>query len=755
MTTSPPAPADDARIRETVPGQFHIDLLAPGIHCGGCVGRIERTLAAHPAVLHARVNLSTRRIAVDWRAAQAAADDIIAVVEGLGFETQPVTEQAGTEDRQRREGRRLLTAMAVAGFAAGNVMLLSVSVWSGAEDATRTMFHWLSAMIALPAVLFAGQPFFRSAAQALKARRVNMDVPISLAVILATGLSVAQTLRHAEDAYFDAAVMLLFFLLVGRYLDHMMRDRARSSVTRLLSLTASTATVVAEDGSHHHVAVDKVVPGMTVAVPAGERIPVDGTVVAGESELDRSLVTGESRPEGCGAGDAVHAGTLNLSAPLRVRVSATGEDTLLADVVRMMEAAEQGKASYVRLADRMARLYAPVVHVLAALTFTGWLAATGGDAYTALMTAIAVLIITCPCALGLAVPAVQIVASGLLFRRGVLVKDGAGLEKLAAVDTVIFDKTGTLTLGRPVLVEPVAISADLLAIAAGLARESRHPLSRAVTEAARARNVAPASVSVVREEPGQGLHGLTAEGETIKLGSRRWCGADGTARPDDGHPEIALRVGVREPVILRFSDRPRDGVAETVAALARRGIDIEILSGDHPAAVGAAAEAAGIARWKANQTPQDKLARIRELEAQGRKVLMVGDGINDAPALAAGHASMAPASASDIGRTAADFVFTGDDLRPVVDAMDVARAARRMVKQNFALAIAYNAVAVPIAVAGFVTPLIAAIAMSSSSLIVTGNALRLRLLKPGGDVSPAASSPATDARQSRPVRKAA
>jgi Cu2+-exporting ATPase len=582
-----------------------------------------------------------------------------------------------------------------------------------------------------------------------------MDVPISLAVILATGLSIAQTLRHAEDAYFDAAVMLLFFLLVGRYLDHMMRDRARSSVTRLLSLTASTATVVAEDGSHHHVAVDKVVPGMTVAVPAGERVPVDGTVIAGESELDRSLVTGESRPEGCGAGDTVHAGTLNLSGPLRVRVSATGEDTLLADVVRMMEAAEQGKASYVRLADRMARLYAPVVHVLAALTFTGWLAATGGDAYTALMTAIAVLIITCPCALGLAVPAVQIVASGLLFRRGVLVKDGAGLEKLAAVDTVIFDKTGTLTLGRPVLVEPVAISANLLAIAAGLARESRHPLSRAVAEAARARNVTPASVSVVREEPGQGLHGLTADDETVKLGSRRWCGADEASRPNDGHPEIVLRVGVREPVILRFSDLPRDGVAETVAALARRGIDVEILSGDHPAAVGAAAAAAGIARWKAEQTPQDKLARIHELETKGRKVLMVGDGINDAPALAAGHASMAPASASDIGRTAADFVFTGDGLRPVVDAIDVARAARRMVKQNFALAIAYNAVAVPIAVAGFVTPLIAAIAMSSSSLIVTGNALRLRLLKPGRDVSPSEVSGATAARQGQPVRKAA
>ncbi|MBI1181274.1 MAG: cadmium-translocating P-type ATPase [Alphaproteobacteria bacterium] len=746
------APDIDPRVREVVPGQLHMELLAPGVHCGGCVSRIERALQAEPAVVHARVNLSTRRVSVDWRDAEAKADDIVAVVEGLGFETQPVTEQAAADAIEAREGKRLLRSMAVAGFAAGNVMLLSVSVWSGAADATRVLFHWLSATIAVPAVVYAGQPFFRSAAGALKARRMNMDVPVSLAVLLAVALSLAQTVRGAADAYFDAAVTLLFFLLVGRYLDHMMRQRARSSVTQLLSLNAAAATVVADDGSRHLVAIERVVPGMLVAVPAGERVPVDGTVATGDSEVDRSLVTGESRPEPVGAGDPVHAGTMNLGGPLQVRVTATGADTLLADVVRMMEAAEQGKARYVRIADRMARLYAPAVHILAGLTFAGWAVTTGGDLYAALMAAIAVLIITCPCALGLAVPAAQIVASGVLFRRGILVKDGAGLEKLAAVDTVLFDKTGTLTLGRPVLVEPVAIGTEQLGLAAGLARESRHPLSRAVVQAARGRGVPTLPVDHVHETAGQGLQGLSPDGELVRLGSRAWCGAaEADRRSAHTGLELCLRVGAREPVTLRFEDRLRPGAADTVAALRRRGMAVEILSGDRPAAVEAAAHEAGIGRWAAAQAPADKLARIEALQAQGRRVLMVGDGINDAPALAACHASMAPSSASDIGCTAADFVFTGDSLSAVVDAVDMARATSRIVRQNFALAIAYNAVAVPLAMLGLVTPLIAAVAMSSSSLIVTGNALRLRLKRFGdrGRTTPADAASSADAARAR------
>ncbi len=749
-----PTRRDDARVRETAPGLLHMDLLAPGIHCGGCVSRIERTLRQHPAVLHARVNLSSRRIAIDWRETQASADDLIGTVTALGFETQPATAEVEAGAGKDRAGTGLLRAMAVAGFAAANIMLLSVSVWSGADDATRTMFHWISAMIALPAVTYAGQPFFRSAWTALKARAVNMDVPISLGVLLATGMSVVQTVRGAEHAFFDAAVMLLFFLLVGRYLDHMMRDRARSAVTQLLSLSPATASVISEDGARHHVAVARIVPGMVVAVPAGERVPVDGVVAEGASTLDRSMVTGETIPEPVGPGDMVHSGTMNLAGPLTIRVTATGEDTLLADVVRMMESAEQGKASYVRLADRVARYYAPAVHALAAATFAGWLVVTG-SAYASIMAAIAVLIITCPCALGLAVPAVQIVASGLLFRRGVMVKDGAGLEKLAAIDTVVFDKTGTLTLGRPVMVEPAVISTYMLGLAAGIARDSRHPLSRAVTLAAQERGVPPIAVTGVRETPGQGLEGRGPDGEIVRLGNRRWCGASGDAPDDPAVMELFLRAGFGEPVAFRFADRLRPDAGEVVDALRRQGIKCEILSGDREDSVAAVADSLGISRHLGDQTPQDKLTYIELLTAHGRHVLMVGDGINDAPALAAGHSSMAPSSASDIGRTAADFVYTGDNLWPVVDAIDVARRTTRMVRQNFILAIAYNIIAVPLAVLGLVTPLIAAVAMSSSSLIVTGNALRLRLARLDRRELPAASTPMGSAPERRDVTRSA
>jgi Cu2+-exporting ATPase len=720
--------APDARAQRTAPGVLAMQVLAPGIHCGGCVARVERALRAHPAVISARVNLSSRRVAVAWRDEAADVDDILAVLARLGFEAQPAGTAASAETRDP-EAARLLRAMAVAGFAAGNVMLLSVSVWSGAGEATRVLFHWISAMIALPAVLYAGRPFFASAARALRARTTNMDVPISLGVLLATGMSVVQTVMHERHAFFDAAVMLLFFLLVGRYLDHMMRARARSAVTRLLSLTATTATVIDEGGERRHVAVAAVAPGMRVSVPAGERVPVDGLVADGDSRIDRSLVTGEAAPEPVGPGDAVHAGTMNLSAPLTVRVTATGEDTLLADVVRMMEAAEQGKASYVRLADRVARFYAPAVHALAALTLAGWLA-VGAGVHAAVMAAVAVLIITCPCALGLAVPAAQIVASGVLFRRGILLKDGAALEKLATVDTVVLDKTGTLTLGRPSLAEPVAIDTDLLALAAGLAQDSRHPLSRGVVEAARDRGVAPRPVRQVLEVPGMGLQGVSAEGEVVRLGSARWCGAPVAAEIGDGTTELFVRLGVREAVALRFADRTRPDALETIAALQARGLAVEILSGDREEAVTPLAAALGIERARGGLTPGEKLARIDALARAGRRVLMVGDGINDAPALAAGHASMAPASASDIGRTAADLVFAGDGLGAVVEAIDVARRTRRLVRQNFVLAILYNAVAVPVAVFGLVTPLIAALAMSSSSLLVTGNALRLRLAGP-------------------------
>jgi Cu2+-exporting ATPase len=537
-------------------------------------------------------------------------------------------------------------------------------------------------------------------------------VPITIGVVLTTAMSLMETLRGGTYVYFDAATALLFFLLIGRYLDSRARGRARSAAEHLLSLGAVAVTVLDSQGIRHLWPVERVFSGMTVLIAAGERIGVDGMVADGLSEVDSSLISGETTPLAVSPGSDVFAGQVNLSAALRVTVRAVGERTLLAEIVRLMEVAEQGRSRYVAVADRVARLYAPVVHLMALATFAGWLTLTMTPWQGALLNAVSVLIITCPCALALAVPVVQVVASGRLLRRGVLVKSATALERLAAVDEVVFDKTGTLTLGRPELIDGEWTDEDLR-LAASLAAASRHPLARALARAAPEAAVAAG----VCEVPGCGLM-LDA----VRLGSRAWL-----ALPDapTGEPELFLSRPGRPFVRFAFRDALRCDAAEVVAALRRSGLAVELLSGDRPAAAAAAAAAAGIDAWRAGCTPADKCGRLAELAGEGHKVLMIGDGLNDAPALAAAHVSMSPATAIDVSQTAADIVFQGDRLGPVVEALAVARSAARLVRQNFALAVAYNLVTVPLAVCGLVTPLIAAIAMSASSIVVIGNALRL------------------------------
>jgi len=458
---------------------------------------------------------------------------------------------------------------------------------------------------------------------------------------------------------------------------------------------------------------------MHLLAAAGERIAADGRVTAGRSELDTSLITGESLPRAVEGGDPVFAGTLNLGAPLTVEVTAVGEGTLLAEIVRLMENAEQRRARYVALADRISRFYAPAVHGLALATFLGWTFAVGAPWQVALLHAVAVLIITCPCALGLAVPVVQVIASGRLMRQGVLLKSGTALERLAVVDTVEFDKTGTLTLGRPRLCSK-RYDPDALRLAASLAGASRHPLARALAAAAPDVPV----VADVREVPGCGLS-LMTEGGEIRLGSRRWCGIveDGSARA----PELWLTGPGRDAQAFIFEDPLRTDAAEVVAALKRQGIAVRLLSGDREPAVADVARVLGIEDWQSACSPSDKVAELERLRDDGHSVLMVGDGLNDAPALAAANVSLSPSSAADITQTSADVVFQGDKLAPVLESLAVARASQTLVKQNFGLAFGYNLLTVPLAVLGLVTPLIAALCMSGSSLVVIGNALRLTL----------------------------
>jgi Cu2+-exporting ATPase len=705
-------------------------LVVDNMQCGGCMSSIERALRATPGVTDARANLSARRVTVVSDAVDADAQTLIEALDRAGFRAAEALDrdQNSADDR----AQDLLRRLGVAGFAAANVMLLSVSVWAGLasdmDQAAQGLFHWLSALIAMPAIAYSAQPFFRSAATALKARRLNMDVPISLGITLATAMSLFQTTRGSDQVYFDAAIMLTFFLLIGRYLDELVRVRARGAAENLLGLKALSATVIGADGLPRRLAARALEPGMRVLVAAGERIPVDGKVIEGKTEIDASLITGETTPALVKSGSVVHAGTMNLGQPIMVQATATDDNTLVAEIARLMLAAEQGRGHYVRLADRAARLYAPAVHVLGATTFIGWMLA-GGGWEQALTCAIAVLIITCPCALALAVPAVQVAATSRLFARGIIVKAADGLERLAEVDTVVFDKTGTLTRGEPSLRNATDIDAGTLASAAALALASRHPYALAVVKAARERGLQVRPESGVTEIPGSGLTATDHTGRERRLGSMAWVLGDGI------HPQGADTATLwyaetgSAPVGFEFDDAPRSDAGNVVGALRSAGFDIELLSGDREHAVRTAAHAVGIGRWFAGVRPDGKIARIEALGGEGRRVLMVGDGLNDAPALAAAHASLSPSSAADISQNAADAVFQGEKLGPVLEALGVAQAAQRMAVQNFAIAIAYNIVSVPLAMAGHVTPLIAALAMSLSSIAVTGNALRLRSCK--------------------------
>lgn len=708
--------------RDLGQGLRQTDLSVPGVYCGACITGIEGALATLPEVERARVNLSSRRVSIVWRlemdGIKTDPANLVKAVASTGYETHLFGAAEDTSDDMRN---KLIRAVGLTGFAAVNIMLLSISVWSGADAATRDMFHWISALIAAPALIYGGRFFYQSAYNVLKHGRTNMDVPIALAITLSYSVSIWETMHSGTHAWFDATVSLLFFLLIGRTLDHVMRDRARSAIAGLARLSPRGATVLLENDQREHRAVTDIMPGDRVAIAAGERVPVDGKILSGKSDLDVSIANGESMPRIVRAGDFIQAGTLNLTGALVMEATALARDSFLSEIIGLMEAAEGGRAHYRRLADRAAQYYSPVVHLLALISFLAW-GVFGGDWKQAMLIAIAVLIITCPCALGIAVPVVQVVAAGRLFKHGIMVKDGSAMERLAEADTVLFDKTGTLTMGEPRLVAG-NVSIGIMRLAAGIAANSTHPFSQALYRATG--GPLPIFDNAV-EIPGSGVEATTSSG-TYRLGNRRFACGDISPQNDDpaSTSEVVLSLEGREIGKFEFEDRVRPGAAAAVALLAKDGFSAEIVSGDRDVAVTALAKRVGIAAWQATLAPAEKAGRCATLADEGRKVLMVGDGINDAPALAAAHVSMAPATAADIGRQAADFVFMHDDLRAVSFAVNTSRKAGRLIRQNFALAIGYNIIAVPIALAGYATPMIAAIAMSTSSIIVVVNALRL------------------------------
>jgi Cu2+-exporting ATPase len=722
-------------VERSEPGRAHITLAVEGVGCAGCIRKIEDGLQKLPGIINARLNFTQRRLAVQWRDGETSAERIVTALEQIGYRAHPFApERIAAEDN--RETKWLLKCLAVAGFAAMNVMLLSISLWAGnvsdMTQETRDLFHWLSALIALPAAAYAGQPFFKSAWRAIRTRQLNMDVPITVGVTLALGLSLYETSMHAIHAYFDSAIMLLFFLLCGRYLDQAMRQRTRQFAGNLASFKADFAHKFGPDGELTRVPASVLQPGDIILVQPGEAVPADGVIASGRSEVDQSLVTGETIPQPVEPGMTIYAGAINCSGALTMRVAAAGSSTLLQEIEGLLLRATEAKSRTVRLADRAARLYAPVVHLTAAATALGWLLA-GASLHDAIVTAVAVLIITCPCAIALAIPTVQVVAAGRLFRAGIILNAGDAIERLATIDTVVFDKTGTLTLPEGAA-DVSSIDPNVLERAARLALSSHHPLAAALARCARER----IPYTGVMEECGSGVSG-NIEGQEARLGSAVFCGlAERSPQNkvgDNGASTIFFTHAGRVAAIpIRQRLRP-DAVAVAQALIAR-SLNLIILSGDRPNAVEPIARQLGIAQWHAGLSPAEKIVAIEKLKSQGRRVLMVGDGLNDAPALAAATVSLSPITAAQLTQARADALFLGDYLAPALDAIAVSRQAKSLMQQNLGLAIVYNALAVPIAVAGMVTPLIAAVAMSGSSILVTVNALRGRLGR-RADSSPA------------------
>lgn len=707
-------------VKHNEDGTLSLSFIVSGVHCAACIQKIEGSLKAQNDIERVNLNFSSGMLSLSWTGAEERANDFASLVEGLGYGVKPFDPES-FENTQKNEERFLLLCLGVAGFALGNIMLLSVGVWSTSAEtmgmATRDFLHWISALIALPTILFSGRPFFRSALKALSNAQTNMDVPISLAILLAGGMSLFEVINHGEHVFFDSAVMLTFFLLVGRFLDFKARQSARSSANTLLKSIQGFATVI-EGGQQRRVLIKDLKEDMVVSVPAGETIPADGNIIDGNSSVDTSLITGETLPRDVGQDSYVHAGTLNLTAPLLVKVTKATDNTLLSDIVKLMDQAEQSQAAYVRIADKAARLYTPVVHLMALLSFVGWLFVMGAPWQDALLVAVTVLIITCPCALGLAVPVVQVLSIARLMKKGVFVKSGDALERLSCIDTAVFDKTGTLTYGRLFLVGEY--DEKDLQLAASLASASAHPASKAIANSFAGELF---RLDDVEEVEGCGVK-AKLNGSSLRLGSRTWCGDE--TDTDSGLVEVWLEKEGGDKTCFLLQDVLREDARDTIEHFKKHNVSTVLLSGDREQVVNAVSAQVHADEHFAEQNPKDKFAKITALQEHGHKVLMVGDGLNDAPVLAQADVSIAPGTAIDLAQQSADIVFLGDNLSSVFEAYELSKKSQKMVLQNFTLAVLYNIIAVPLAVMGMVTPLIAAIAMSGSSLVVIANSFRIK-----------------------------
>ncbi len=728
------------------PGGRCAILLIDGLSCAACSWLIGRTLLRIDGVAHASVNAATGRARLVWDGRKVAFSRLLQVVSDLGFRPRVATADA-TGTRSRAERRAILQRLAVAGLGMMQVMMFAVAMYAGdmqgMDPTIRTYLRIVSMLVATPVMLYGGWPFFIGAYHALRVRSITMDVPVALGLMLAYGASVFNTWRHAGEVYFDSVTMFIFFLTVARYVEMAARHQSAGvtdSLARVLPVTAHRLAHAAAADAVTDIVVAQLAVGDLLLVRVGEVVPADGEIVHGSTRIDESMLTGEALPLERGPGDALAAGTLNVAAPVHLRVTATGSSTVLANIVALLNRAQAERPRVARAADRMASRFLARVLLGAALLCVFWLVVDPARAFSATL---AVLVVACPCAFSLATLVAVASANAALARRGVLVTNQDAIEGLAKITRVIFDKTGTLTKGVVSLVGCTVTGAlpqrDCLAIAAALEAASEHPIAHAFRSMLGA---APPARDVTVS--GAGVEG-SVDGHRYRIGSAAFvadpafvggapCRRPGAPQGDDG----AIALGDSNGELARFAlgDVPRADSARAVAALRERGLQAEILSGDGYPAVQSMAEHCEIRDFAARQSPQDKLAHVRKLTAQGEFVAMVGDGINDAPVLGGSGVSIAMGRGSALTLASADVILIGDSLQALPAAISLARRAKGIIRQNLLWAAGYNLTAMPLAALGWVPPWLAAIGMSLSSIVVVLNSLRLMR-----DVAPPSESP--------------
>ena len=737
------------------PWESHVVL--EGMHCAACALTIEDALRQVPGVREADVSAATRRARVVWHPAQVLPSRWIEAIDKAGYRAMPAMDAFMREQRQR-ENRRALWRWLVAGFCMMQVMMYAWPAYQAMPgDLTAEMeqlLRWASWVISLPVVLFACGPFFTSALRDLRLRRVSMDLPVALGMLITFVVSMAGTFDPSgpfgREVYYDSLTMFVFFLLTGRWLELRLRDRTAGALEAVMNRLPDSVERRGVDGGFARVATRRLQVGDVVRVLPGEAFPADGRIQSGGTQADEALLTGESTPVDKPLGSAVTAGSYNLRAPVEVLVESLGASTRFGQIVALMESASLQKPRLAQLADRVARPFLVAVLLAAGLAAVWW---WPRDPSHALMVAVAVLIVTCPCALSLATPVAMLTAAGTLARRGVLVRNLQGLEALAAVDTVVFDKTGTLTrdgmtVGGTHVAPGAGLSpAEALALAAALARHSLHPVSRGLVDAAGESVAEGWSVQSVQEIPGAGLIAKayrTGQGDALIL--RLGSAAHARVAPAEGGAQQVVLSAERGGVVAQWarfdlSEQLRPEVAAVVARLHVEGVAVELLSGDRDGAAQRVAGQAGIATAHGDCTPQDKLRRLQALQAQGHQVAMVGDGLNDGPVLAGAHVSFAFGRAVPLAQSRSDFVVMGESLALVAQSLLLSRRTLRVVRQNLWWAALYNALCVPLAIAGYMPAWLAGLGMALSSLLVVLNAARLaRLPEAGEGVAGMASS---------------